>query len=57
MFLLDLRRFSDGLAPRKGDNYFEEGPYFGGKDRYLESERRLPFNERIDHISAVQKAA
>ncbi|EAR85796.2 hypothetical protein TTHERM_00312780 (macronuclear) [Tetrahymena thermophila SB210] len=27
--LEDLRRYSDGLPARKGDKYFEEGPYFG----------------------------
>lgn len=24
-----MRRYSDGLPARKGDKYFEEGPYFG----------------------------
>ncbi|KAL4463923.1 hypothetical protein ABPG74_005860 [Tetrahymena malaccensis] len=27
--LEDLRRYSDGLPARKGDQYFEEGPYLG----------------------------
>jgi len=45
LFLLDLRRFSEGLAPRKGDNYFEEGPYIGGNRSLLDAGRRLPLTE------------
>lgn len=45
VFILpDLRRYSDGLPARKGDNYFAEGPYFGlsnGKELRNQKEQKI----------------
>lgn len=44
--LADLRRYSDGLPARKGDNYFAEGPYFGlSNGKELKNQIEQKFNK------------